>query len=59
MEGPKILTLMLEARLEVYKFIDSQYKPMPKKADGSNDEYAKVLCHQNQRNENWSKYRVF
>lgn len=43
MEGPKILTLMLEARLEVYKFIDSQYKPMPKKADGSIDEYAKGL----------------
>lgn len=34
---------MLEARLEVYKFIDSQYKPMPKKADGSFDEYAKGL----------------
>ena len=43
MEGLKILTLMLEARLEVYKFIDSQYKPMPKKADGSFDEYAKGL----------------
>lgn len=34
---------MLEARLEVYKFIDSQYKPMPKKADGSIDKYAKGL----------------
>lgn len=43
MEGLKILTLMLEARLEVYKFIDSQYKPMPKKGDGSIDEYAKGL----------------
>jgi hypothetical protein len=43
MEGPKILTLMLEARLEVYQLIDSQYKPMPKKADGSIDEYAKGL----------------
>lgn len=43
MEDPKNLTLMLEARLDVYKFIDSQYKPMPKKADGSIDEYAKGL----------------
>jgi hypothetical protein len=43
MEGPKILTLILEARLEVYHFIDSQYKPMPKKTDGSIDEYAKGL----------------
>jgi hypothetical protein len=43
MEGPKILTLMLEARLEVYQLIDSQYKPMPKKSDGSIDEYAKGL----------------
>lgn len=34
---------MLEARLEVYKFIDSQYKPMPKNSDGSIDEYAKGL----------------
>lgn len=43
MEGPKILTLMLEARLEVYQLIDSHYKPMPKKPDGSIDEYAKGL----------------
>jgi hypothetical protein len=43
MEGTKILTLMLEARREVYQFIDSQYKPMPKMADGSIDEYAKGL----------------
>jgi hypothetical protein len=43
MEGPKILTLMLEARLEVYQLIDSQHKPMPKTADGSIDEYAKGL----------------
>ena len=41
MEGPKILTLMLEARLEVYQLIDTHYKPMPKKTDGSIDEYAK------------------
>lgn len=34
---------MLVARREVYKFIDSHYKPMPKKADGSIDEYAKGL----------------
>lgn len=43
MEGPKILTLMLEARLEVYQLIHSHYKPMPKKPDGSIDEYAKGL----------------
>ncbi len=34
---------MLEARLEVYQLIDSQYKPMQKKSDGSIDEYAKGL----------------
>lgn len=34
---------MLEARLEVYQLIDSHYKPMPKKPDGSIDEYAKGL----------------
>jgi hypothetical protein len=37
MEGPKILTLMLEARLDVYQLIDTHYKPMTKTADGSID----------------------
>ncbi len=43
MEGPKFLTLMLEARLEVYQLIDAHYQPMPKQPDGSIDEYAKGL----------------
>lgn len=43
MEGPRILTLMLEARLEVYQLIDFHYKPMPKKPDGSIDDYGKGL----------------
>lgn len=43
MEGPRIFTLMLEARLEVYQLIDAHHRPMPKKADGSIDEYAKGL----------------
>lgn len=43
MEGPRLLVLMLEARLEVYQFIDAYYRPMPKKGDGSIDEYAKGL----------------
>ncbi len=45
MEGPRILTLMLEARLEVYQFIDTHYQPMPKKSDGAIDEYAKGLSN--------------
>ncbi|MGE3609587.1 MAG: hypothetical protein AB7I27_08375 [Bacteriovoracaceae bacterium] len=43
MEGPRILNLMFEARLEVYQLIDSHYRPMPKKPDGTIDEYAKGL----------------
>jgi hypothetical protein len=43
MEGPRILTLMFEARKEVYQFIDTLYEPMPKKSDGTIDEYAKGL----------------
>ena len=43
MEGPRILTLMLQARLEVYQLIDFHYKPMPKKPDGSIDDYGKGL----------------
>lgn len=43
MEGPRILTLMFEARLEVYQFIDAQYRPMPKTPDGAIDEYATGL----------------
>ena len=43
MEGPRIFTLMFEARLEVYQLIDSHYRSMPKKPDGTIDEYAKGL----------------
>jgi hypothetical protein len=43
MEGPRILTLMFEARLEVYQFIDAHYRPMPKRPDGAIDDYAKGL----------------
>ena len=43
MEGPRIVTLMFEARLEVYQLIDSHYRPMPKRPDGTIDEYAKGL----------------
>lgn len=43
MEGPRILTLMFEARLEVYQFIDAHYRPMPKRPDGAIDEYATGL----------------
>ena len=43
MEGPRILSLMFEARIEVYQLIDAHYRPMPKKEDGSIDEYAKGL----------------
>jgi hypothetical protein len=42
---PRILFLMKEARSEVYELIDKHYKPMPKKADGSIDEYAKGLAN--------------
>ena len=45
MEGPPILVLMLNARSEVYQFIDSLYRPMPKKADGTIDEYARGLAN--------------
>lgn len=45
MEDPRILTLMFEARLEVYQFIDTHYMPMPKKQDGTIDEYAKGLAN--------------
>lgn len=43
MEGPRIVTLMFEVRLEVYQLIDSHYRRMPKKPDGTIDEYAKGL----------------
>lgn len=43
MEGPRILSLMFEARIEVYQLIDAHHRPMPKKEDGSIDEYAKGL----------------
>ncbi len=43
MEGPRIVTLMFEDRLEVYQLIDSHYRPMPKRPDGTIDEYAKGL----------------
>lgn len=43
--SPRIIYLMKEARLEVYKLIDQHYKPMPKKEDGSIDEYAKGLAN--------------
>ena len=43
MEGPRILSLMFEARLEIYQLIDAHYRAMPKKPDGSIDEYAKGL----------------
>lgn len=43
MEGPRILALMFEARLEVYQFIDAHYRPMAKRPDGAIDEYAKGL----------------
>lgn len=43
MEGPRIVTIMFDARLEVYQLIDSHYRPMPKKPDGTIDEYAKGL----------------
>lgn len=43
MSEPRILFLMLEARSEVYQLIDSHYKPMPKKSDGTIDEYARGL----------------
>jgi hypothetical protein len=36
---------MFEARKEVYQFIDTLYKPMPKKSDGTIDEYAKGLSN--------------
>lgn len=45
MQGPRILILMLESRKEVYQFIDKHYKPMPKKADGTIDEYAHGLAN--------------
>ena len=45
MQGPRILTLMLEARLEIYQFINTHYKPMPTKPDGTIDEYAKGLSN--------------
>ena len=45
MKGPRILTLMLESRKEGYQFIDTYYKPMPKKTDGTIDEYAKGLAN--------------
>lgn len=34
---------MFEARLEVYQFIDTHYRSMPKRPDGAIDEYAKGL----------------
>jgi hypothetical protein len=43
MEGPHIVILMFEARLEVYQLIDDHYMPMPKKPDGTIDEYATGL----------------
>jgi hypothetical protein len=43
MSEPRILLLMLEARSEIYQLIDSHYKPMPKKSDGTIDEYARGL----------------
>lgn len=42
---PRITFLMKEARLEVYQLINKHYKSMPKKADGSIDEYARGLAN--------------
>ncbi|MCB9091963.1 MAG: hypothetical protein H6620_05335 [Halobacteriovoraceae bacterium] len=39
------LSLMKEARGEVYELIDKHYKPMPKKEDGSIDQYARGLAN--------------
>lgn len=36
---------MKEARLEVYELIDKHYKPMPKKEDGSINQYARGLAN--------------
>jgi hypothetical protein len=41
---PKILFLKTQARDELYKLIDTHYKPMPKKEDGSIDPYAHGLA---------------
>jgi hypothetical protein len=45
MQGPRILELMFEARKEIYQYIDAYYKPMPKKSDGTIDEYARGLAN--------------
>lgn len=42
---PRIIFLMKESRLEVYQFIDKHYKTMPKKEDGSIDQYARGLAN--------------
>jgi hypothetical protein len=45
MQLPHILNLMIEARKEIYELIDKYHRPMPKKADGTIDEYAKGLAN--------------
>jgi len=45
MKGPRIILLMFEAKSEVYRLIDKHHRPMPKKSDGTIDEYGPGLAN--------------
>lgn len=45
MKGPRIILLMFEAKIEVYRLIDKHHRPMPKKSDGTIDEYGPGLAN--------------
>jgi hypothetical protein len=45
MKQPRIIFLMFDAKSEVYRLIDTHYKPMPKNPDGSINEYGPGLAN--------------